>query len=154
MVEEPEIAYRCPLLTMSGSRPPVDELLRENRELRTRLERLERIVSIVEASNEAIVSTAIDDTLISWNASAERLYGFTSGEAIGRSHLELIPFDRLAEHANAVERALRGEPVVLETRRRRIDGTEVMVAVTYARLAEETGKILGISTIAHALTRR
>jgi PAS domain S-box-containing protein len=135
---------------MSSSSPPVDDLLRENEELKTRLAQLERIVSIVEASSEAIVSTATDDTLLCWNPAAERLYGFTAGEAIGRSHLELVPFDRLAEHATAVERALRGEPVVLETRRRRNDGTEVMVVVTYARLAEPSGKVLGISTMAHA----
>ncbi|MBS1123641.1 MAG: domain S-box [Deltaproteobacteria bacterium] len=134
--------------TMSST--PVDDLLRENAALQRRIAQLERVVSIVEASSEAIVAMALDDTLVSWNAAAERLYGFTAAEAIGRSHLELVPFDRLAEHATAVERALRGEPVVLETRRRRDDGSEVVVVVTYARLAEPSGKLLGLSTIAHA----
>ncbi len=135
------------------SSPNFDDLLRENRDLRTRLARVERIVTLFEASSEAIVSTATDDTLLCWNAAAQRLYGFTAGEAIGRSHLELIPFDRLAEHASAVQRAMRGEPVVLETRRRKIDGSEVRVVVTYARLAEPDGKILGIATMAHAPQR-
>ncbi|HEU0035124.1 MAG TPA: PAS domain S-box protein [Kofleriaceae bacterium] len=133
---------------------PVDELLRENEELRSRLAHVARIVSIVQHSSEAIASTATDGTLLCWNKAAERLYGFTAGEAIGRSVLELVPFDRLAEHKDAVARALGGQSVVLETRRRRRDGSIVMCRVTYARLADdETGKLLGCSITAHALER-
>ena len=86
-----------------------------------------------------------------WNLAAERLYGFTIGEAVGRSDLELIPFERLAEHASAVGLAKRGASIVLETVRRRRDGSQIAVAVTYARLADADGRLLGISTIAHAI---
>ncbi len=130
-----------------------DDLRRENEELKHRLAQVERIVSIVEASSEAIVSTANDGTILCWNAASERLYGFTPGEAIGRSALELVPFDRLTEHRDAVERATRGVPVVLQTRRRRRDGAQIAVEITYARLADPSGKLLGISTMAHALPR-
>jgi len=128
-----------------------EELARENAELRSRLQQLERLASVVQASNEAIVSSASDGTIVCWNAAAERLYGFTIGEAIGRSDLELIPFERLSEHESAVALAKRGASIVLETRRRRRDGTQVSVAITYARLTDPDGKLLGISTIAHAL---
>jgi len=128
-----------------------EELARENAELRSRLQQLERLASVVQASNEAIVSSASDGTIVCWNAAAERLYGFTIGEAIGRSDLELIPFERLAEHESAIALAKRGASIVLETRRRRRDGTQVSVAITYARLTDPDGKLLGISTIAHAL---
>ncbi|HEY5933135.1 MAG TPA: PAS domain-containing protein [Kofleriaceae bacterium] len=135
---------------MSTTATPED-LVRENAELRARLQRLERMAWVVQASNEAIVSSATDGTIVCWNAAAERLYGFTIGEAIGRSDLELVPFERLAEHESAVDLARRGASIVLETRRRRRDGSQVSVAITYARLTDPDGKLLGISTIAHAL---
>ena len=145
---------------------PVDELRRENAALRQRLAELERaldeaeqtdrihrrMISIVEASSAAIASTALDGTVLCWNAAAERLYGWSAGHAVGRSQLEMVPFDRLAEHTDAVARALRGDPVVLETRRRRGDGREVRVSVLYARLADRDGKPLGLATIAYALS--
>jgi len=128
-----------------------DDLRRENAELKTQVERLERVASVVEASTEAIVSTAPDGTLLSWNAAAQRLYGFTAGEAIGRNCVELVPFDRLAEHARAIERAARGDRVVLESRRRRKDGREIAVEVRYARLIDPDGALLGLAIVAHAL---
>jgi PAS domain S-box-containing protein len=126
-----------------------DDLRRENAELRTLLARAERIVSIVEASSEAIVATAMDGTIVSWNAAAERLFGFTPGEALGRNVLETVPFDLLGEHREAFERAGRGRAVSLSTRRRRRDGDEVIVAITYARMAEPGGKLLGMTIMAH-----
>jgi PAS domain S-box-containing protein len=127
----------------------LDELLRENTELRHRLAELERVVSIVEASREAILSTATDGTILAWNRAAERLYGYTPGEAIGRSHFELVPFDRLAEHMDAVARALCGEAVMFETRRRRRDGSFVDVTVLYVSLADPNGKPIGLSMLPH-----
>lgn len=128
-----------------------DDLRRENAALKTRVERLERVASVVEASSEAIVSTAADGTLLSWNAAAQRLYGFTAGEAIGRNCVELVPFDRLAEHAHALARAAAGARVVLESRRRRKDGREVAVELRYARLVDPAGVLLGMAIVAHAI---
>lgn len=134
---------------MSLSQPAVDELLRENTQLRHRLAELERVVSIVEASSEAILSMATDGTILAWNRAAERLYGYTPGEAVGRTHFELVPFDRLAEHEDAVARALCGEAVMFDTRRRRRDGKLVEVTVMYVSLADPNGKPLGVSVLAH-----
>lgn len=130
----------------------IEELWRENLELRTRVEELERAVTVVRTSSEAITSTALDGTLLWWNAAAERLYHYTPGEAVGRSHLEIIPFERLTEHADAVARAMRGLPVILETKRRRQDGSQVAVRVLYSRLADEDGRATGFATMAHAIT--
>ena len=130
-----------------------DDLRRENAELRTLVDRLERAATVVEASSEAIVSTAPDGTLLSWNAAAQRLYGFTAGEAIGRDCVELVPFDRLVEHARAVARAQAGERVVFESRRRRKDGREVAVELRYARLIDPAGTLLGMAIVAHAIDR-
>lgn len=142
----------------------VEELRRENSELRSRLAELEkaleeatnaaearsRVASIVEASSEAILSMALDGTILAWNRAAEQLYGYTPGEAVGRSCLELVPFDRLAEHRRAVERALAGEAVILDSRRRRRDGALVEIAALYVRLVDPNGKPLGLSVMAHA----
>jgi PAS domain S-box-containing protein len=128
----------------------LDDLLRENSELRTRLAAMERVVSVVEANGSAILSTANDGTILSWNRAAERLFGFTPGEAVGRNDLELVPLDRLAEHKAIVERALGGEHIMLDTKRRRRDGKVVDVTVMYVRLADPNGRPIGISMIAHA----
>ena len=127
----------------------LEELLRENTELRTKLEQLERVVSVVEAASEAILSTATDGTILSWNRAAERLFGFTPGEAVGRSDLELVPFDRLAEHKLAVQRAMKGEAVLLDTKRRRRDARTVDVTILYIGLVDG-GKPIGVALIAHA----
>ena len=127
----------------------LDELLRENTELRHRLAEAERLVTIVEASSEAILSTATDGTILAWNRAAERLYGYTPGEAVGRNDLELVPFDRLAEHKDAIARALIGEAVVIETKRRRRDGKFVEVVMMYVSLSDPNGKPIGISQLSH-----
>jgi PAS domain S-box-containing protein len=142
----------------------VDELRREKLALQLRIAELEqalrdaeevqharaRAITIVEASSAAIFSTAVDGTLLCWNAAAAKLYGFSIGAAIGRNALELVPFDRLDEHMTAVRRAIAGEHVLLDTTRRRADGSTVAVRVIYARLADEHGKLLGVGTHAHA----
>jgi PAS domain S-box-containing protein len=130
-----------------------DDLLRENEALRQRLARAERIVVMVEMCSEAIVSTSTDGTIVCWNTAAERLFGFPAGLAIGRNILELVPFDRLHEHREAVSGAAGGKTVVLATRRRRDDGSELAVAVTYARLADPDGKLTGYTIMAHAAER-
>jgi PAS domain S-box-containing protein len=130
--------------------PSLEELRRENTELRTKLAQLEHVVSVVESASEAILSTATDGTILSWNRAAERLYGFTPGEAVGRCDLELVPFDRLAEHQQAVARALRGEAVMIDTRRRRREGRTVEVTILYIGLVDPSGKPIGVALISHA----
>jgi PAS domain S-box-containing protein len=125
-----------------------EDLLRENEALRQQLARAERIVAMVESCSEAIVSTSTDGTIVCWNTAAERLFGFTS--AVGRNILELVPFDRLSEHRDALAAASRGTTVVLATRRRRDNGSEIEVAMTYARLADSNGKLTGYTMLAHA----
>ena len=159
-----EVAAALAAPSASPPASPVDELRREKLVLQLRIAELEqalhdaeeaqharaRAITIVEASSAAIFSTAVDGTLLCWNAAAVKLYGLSIGDAIGRNALELVPFDRLAEHLSAVRRAIAGEHVLLETMRRRGDGSAVAVRVMYARLVDEHGKLLGVSTHAHA----
>jgi PAS domain S-box-containing protein len=107
-----------------------------------------RLASIVESSDDAIISMDIDGTVQSWNAGAETLYGYTADEAIGCSLTMLAP-DGDAHELTALLRRLRDgvriEPV--ETVRRRKDGSTVQVFLTVSPLRDDQGRIIGASNI-------
>ena len=69
-----------------------------------------RLAAIVESSDDAIISIAPDGTILTWNSGAERLYGYTANEAIGRSRALIVPAGKIAELTAIMERAARGEP--------------------------------------------
>ena len=112
-----------------------------------------RLAAIVDFSNDAIVSKSFDGIVSSWNGTAERLYGYTAAEIIGRSMWLLIPESRHDEELQILERLKRGERIgSFDTVRRRKDGTEVEVSVTLSLVMGESGGSLGISTIARDIT--
>ena len=135
-----------------------------NRELRTAQERRIRqqleatqafLASIVESCNDAIVGTTMDGTVLSWNAGAERLYGYTASEMVGRSVAVLVPAYRLGELPGMLEKLSRGEPVErFETVRIRKDGSAVDVLVSVSPIRDGGGHIIGASSVAHDNTRR
>src|SRR5262247_2541029 len=106
-----------------------------------------RLAAIVESSDDAIMSKSLDGTIRSWNRAAERLFGFTAAEAVGRSIMLIIPPEGEDEERQALVRA--GEMVDhFETVRRRKDGTLVRVWVTISPVRDRRGRITGASTIA------
>lgn len=114
---------------------------------------LSQLAAIIESSGDAIDSSTLDGTIISWNASAERLYGYTSKEAIGRSITFLIPFDRLEEKNYIYQTIRRGEQIQhYETVRQRKDGTLIDVALTVSPVKDTTGKIVAVSAISRDIT--
>jgi PAS domain S-box-containing protein len=114
-----------------------------------------RLASIVESTGEAIISTTLDGTLLSWNRGAERLYGFTPAEAIGSSVSLIVPPDRMEEHVSVLARVRQGELVEpFETIRRRKDGSRIDVAVTASPIRDASGAIIGTSKIARDITER
>lgn len=139
-------------------------VLAVNRELRAAQERRIRkemeatqafLAWVVESSDDAIVGTTIDGTVLSWNAGAERLYGYTGSEMIGRSVVVLIPSYRLGELREVAERLSRGEPVHhFETVRIRKDGSAVDVSVSVSPIRDGGGRIIGASSVAHDNTLR
>jgi PAS domain S-box-containing protein len=113
------------------------------------------LAAIVESSDDAIVSKTLEGTITSWNPAAERLFGYTAEEVIGRPISILAPPDRENEMPANLERIRRGEKVDrYETVRRRKDGSLVDVSLTVSPIRDESGRIVGASKIARDITAR
>jgi PAS domain S-box-containing protein len=113
------------------------------------------LASIVESSDDAIVSKDLDGIITTWNRGAERLFGYTAEEAIGKPITLLIPPDRLDEEPRIIERIRRGERVDhYETVRRRKDGSLIDISLTVSPMRDRNGRIVGASKIARDITER
>ena len=113
------------------------------------------LAAVVESSDDAIITQSLDGTIETWNRAAERMFGYTSGEAVGRPISILVPPERLGEEDEAVERIRRGDPVRhFETESIGKHGVRVPVSVTMSPVLTPTGEISGISRIARDLTER
>ena len=113
------------------------------------------LADIVESSSDAIISKNLDDIVTSWNAAAERLYGYSAAEIIGQSGHVLLPPDKIIEEQEFLERLRRAEHIERhETVRIKKDGASVQVAVTISPLRDASGRIVATSTIARDITER
>ncbi len=114
------------------------------------------LTAIVDSSDDAIVSKDLNGVVTSWNPSAERMFGYTAQEAIGRTIAELvIPDDRQDEEPEILSRLRRGERVDhFETVRRRKDGSLLDISLTISPVRDRTGTIVGASKIARDITER
>jgi PAS domain S-box-containing protein len=113
------------------------------------------LASIVESSEDAILSKDLDGTIMSWNRGAERLFGYTEAEAVGQSIAILIPPDRIEEEPKILERLKRGEQVPpFETLRVRKDGSRLNVSLTISPVKAGDGRIVGASKVARDVTEK
>jgi len=115
----------------------------------------QQLAAIVESSDDAIVAKDLDSIITSWNRGAERLFGYTAAEAVGRSITIIIPPDRIDEERHVMARIRAGvhiEP--FETVRHRKDGSLIDVSVTVSPIRAATGAIVGASKIARAITEQ
>ena len=113
------------------------------------------LASIVDSSDDAIIGTDLDGTILSWNRGAERLYGYSAKEAAGHSVAMLCPPDRAGEPFEILARIARGESVERhETERLRKGGRKVQVSLTVSPIRDLFGRIEGASVIARDITRR
>jgi len=109
--------------------------------------------AIVQNSFDAIVSKDLQGTVQSWNGAAERIFGWSAGEIIGRSIRTIIPADRHAEEDDILARISAGERITkFETVRQHKSGRDVPVAVTISPLTDESGRVVGASKIAHDIS--
>jgi len=109
--------------------------------------------AIVDSSDDAIISKDLDGRITSWNRGAERLYGYTAAEAIGKSIMIVVPPDRQDEEREILARLQRGERVDhFETMRRRKDGALRNVSLTISPLRNQKDEIIGASKIARDIT--
>jgi PAS domain S-box-containing protein len=118
-----------------------------------RLQSARLLASIVESSDDAIISKTLDGIIQSWNAAAERLYGYTSSEAVGRHISIVIPPDRTAEEDHIVATLKAGTPIEhFETERVRKDGQRVLISLTVSPVRDDDGRIVGASKIARDIS--
>ncbi len=112
-----------------------------------------QLAAIVNSSEDAIISKDLQGRVLSWNAAAERLFGYRADEMVGRSIRVLMPPDRAEDYLGIISRIARGERVEhYETIRRRKDGTLIEVAVTASPVRDETGRIIAVSKTERDLT--
>jgi PAS domain S-box-containing protein len=115
---------------------------------------LSQQAAIIESSGDAIISIDLEGNIVSWNVSAERLYGYTSEEMIGRS-IRAIPSDRLGEETRILKAIQQGEQIqYLETTRQRKNGTLVEVGLSFSPVRDATNQVIGVSVIARDITDR
>jgi PAS domain S-box-containing protein len=113
------------------------------------------LAAIVEASADAIVSKTLDGVITSWNAGAERIFGYSAAEAVGRPIDLVIPPDRLAEERDILRRLRRGERIDhYETVRRAKDGRLLDVSLSLSPIRDGSGQVTGASKIARDITDR
>ncbi|HEY3098037.1 MAG TPA: PAS domain S-box protein [Methylomirabilota bacterium] len=114
-----------------------------------------RLAAIVDSSDDAIVSKTLDGVITSWNRAAERMFGYTSEEAVGRHITLIIPVERHAEEDDVLARIRRGQIVDhFETVRQRKDGTRLSISLSVSPIRDATGRIIGASKIARDVTER
>src|SRR5436190_10951766 len=113
------------------------------------------LAAIVDSSDDAIISKDLHGTITSWNQGAERIYGYTASEAIGKPIAILIPAERQGEESGMLERLNRGERIDhFETVRLRKDGTRIEVSLTVSPVRNARREIIGASKIARDITER
>ena len=109
--------------------------------------------AIVESSDDAILSKDLNGVITSWNNGAQRLFGYTAEEAVGRPVTILFPADRLDEEPMILQRIRRGERIDhYETIRKRKDGNLIDISLTVSPIKNEKGEVVGASKIARDIT--
>lgn len=112
-------------------------------------------ISIVESSDDAIVSENLEGVILTWNRGAERIYGYQAPEIVGRSVSILIPGDRAFEHPLLIDDLRRGGRIErYETERVRNDGERIYVSLTLSPIKDAEQRIVGVSVIGRDITDR
>jgi len=114
-----------------------------------------RLAAIVESSEDAIVSKTLDGIVTSWNAAAERIFGWKAEEMIGQPILKLIPEELQYEEAQILAKLRAGERIErYETVRKRKDGERLDISLTISPVRDKHDVIVGAAKIAHNITAR
>ncbi len=114
---------------------------------------LRYLAAVIESSDDAIITKDLNGIITTWNGSAQRLFGYTSDEIVGKPVSTLIPADRQDEEPAILQRLRRGERVDhYETVRKRKDGSLIDISLTVSPVCDATGRIIGASKIARDIT--
>lgn len=157
----PDLGHRTMLLNArklprSGNHADLVLLAIEDATERKRSEEsLRRLASVVETTNDAIISKSLDGIIQTWNAAAEQIFGYTAAEAVGRHISMLIPEERGDEEDRIVSQLRSGKRVEhFDTVRRRSDGKHIQVSLTISPIRNAAGEVIGASKIARDITER
>jgi PAS domain S-box-containing protein len=131
-------------------------ILEELPELRQRADKaISLLAAIVDSSEDAIISKNLEGIITSWNKGAEKLFGYSAEEAIGKHISLVIPLNRRDEEITIIDRIRCGERIEhFDTVRVRKDGTEFDISLTISPVKDATGKVVGASKIARDITQR
>ena len=141
--------------TQVNGSPIFTAYLRDITERKRAEETNRRLAAIIESSGDAIISKDLDELVTSWNKEAERLFGYSADEIIGKPITVLVPPDRHNEELGIIERLRQGERVLrYETVYFRKDGTALDVSLAVWPIKDETGNVIGASKIARDVTGR
>ncbi len=118
-------------------------------------QKLAQLAAIVESSNDAIVAKALDGRILSWNQAAQRMFGYGSEEVVGQPITILVPPDHRNQVRDILDKIMRGERIDhYETVRVRKDGTRIPIDLTNSPIKDDTGKVIGVSSIKRDVTER
>jgi len=151
----PFIPYPTPIFNASGVFIGAVNMLVDISE-RKRAEQSKRfLASIIDSSDDAIISKDINGVITSWNRAAERLFGYLAEEVIGKPITIIIPADRQDEEPVIIERIRRGERIDhYETVRQRKNGSLIDVSLSVSAIRDEAGRVVGAAKIARDITER
>jgi PAS domain S-box-containing protein len=148
-------AYPTPLFNASGAVIGAVNMLIDTSDRKHAEEVKQHLSSIVQFSDDAIVSKNLKGMIESWNTGAERIFGYEASEVIGQSVEILIPPDRLNEETQILDRIRRGDRIEhYETVRCRKDGSLIDISLTVSPIMNAHGRVIGASKIARDITER
>lgn len=138
------------------------DLVRANQQLKSKIaerkrieERLSQLASIIESSNDAIIIHTLAGTMVSWNAGAQRLYGYEAGEVLGKSGTFLLPPDHRDELPSMLDRLKSGESVEMhDTVHVRKNGDFIDVSTAISPVNDAAGKMIGAAAITRDISDR
>jgi PAS domain S-box-containing protein len=161
VVERPDglrktiLPYPSPLRDADGNLVGAVNALIDVTERRKGEDAARRLAAIVDSSDDAIVSKDLNGIIRSWNPGAERIFGYSESEVVGRSIRLIIPEDRQGEEDEVLARVARGEHIShFDTVRRRKDGTEIPISLTVSPVRDSEDRVVGASKIARDITDR
>jgi two-component system, cell cycle sensor histidine kinase and response regulator CckA len=144
-----------PVRDATGTIIGASSIKRDITERRQATETLARLAAIVESSDDVILTKSLDGTVTSWNASGQRIFGFSPDEIVGRSINLLVPERLQDEERSILARVAEGEHVAhYETMRRRKNGSELHVSLTISPLRNAHGEVTGASSIMRDVTEQ
>lgn len=151
----PFIPFPTPVYDADGSLAGAVNMLVDISDRKRAEQDTQWLAAIVESSDDAIVSKDLNGVITSWNRGAERMFGYTADEVIGKAITILIPAGRHDEEPAIIERVKRGEKIDhYETVRMRKDASLIDISLTVSPIKDGTGRVIGASKIARDITER